>query len=121
VPRIFHVTFTKEFEATIVAEDEAELRKALDNQSQEFDDWADTADWDVHLVDPLKGVKDPERIPKVFAEADMGVCDGECLAIYDYKLTRPDYLELVNSYATEVARELTVEQLNEKLPFPDGS
>jgi hypothetical protein len=122
MPRIFHVTFTREFQCSIVAESKEELDAALESQSHEFDDWADSDDWTYEITDHLRVVKQmgqPSMIPKEFKEPDMGVDNGECVNIYDYQKTHPDYLEKVNAEATEVARQITVEKLTPKL-FPGG-
>ena len=49
MPRIFHVTFTREFDVTILAEDEKELRAALKEQEHEIEDWTDV-DWDFSVT-----------------------------------------------------------------------
>jgi hypothetical protein len=121
MPRIFHVTFTREFQCSIVAESEAELDAALESQDHEFDEWADQDKWEYQITDHLRMVKQigqPSMIPKEFKEPDMGVEDGECVNIYDYAKSHPGYLDLVNAEATEVARQITLDKLTPKL-FPE--
>jgi len=119
MPRIYQVTFTREFECSIVAESKEELARALKDQEHEFDEWAGAdAGWDTHVIDPYRHSKSASEIPKVFKAPDMGVLDGECVNILDYQKQHPDYLDKVNAEATEVARQINVEKLTPKL-FPD--
>jgi hypothetical protein len=114
MPRIFHVTFTKEFETTIVAEDENEVQGALD-KCLDFDDWCDT-EWDFSISDPLSWHKNPENVPRKFNEPDMGIDAGEAVNIYDYQKTHPDYMEKVEADAAEHARKLHEAKTQAKIP-----
>jgi hypothetical protein len=118
MPRIFHVTLTKEIDTTVVADSAEELRAALTKQKHEFDDWADYADWRISILDPLRLTTSVERIPTKFSEPEMGVDDdGNCADIYDYKREHPDYMDKVEAEAREVIRQVNADKLNLKL-FP---
>jgi hypothetical protein len=61
--RVYHVTFTKTFETTILAESEESLLEALNEENPDEDDW-DIPDWeytysDMVLVKPL-----PRELPE---------------------------------------------------------
>ena len=121
MPRIYQVTFIREFQCSIVAESKVELARALKGQEHEFEDWADQDDWTFEITDPLRAGQQfgqTSMIPKEFKEPDMGVEDGKCVNIHDYRKTYPDYLDKVNAEATEVARQINVEKLTPKL-FPN--
>lgn len=112
MPRIFHVTFTKEIEATIVADSEEHLIAALENEDP--DDWHDSTDWNYNIHDPLKGKS--EMIPVRFAPPDMGVLGDSVHDIFTYKLACPDYLEEVEQEAKEIRYKKGVDEVNLKLP-----
>jgi len=120
MPRIFNVTFTREFQCSIVADSKEELDAALKNQSHEFEEWTDD-EWEYQITDYLNMVKkmgQPDLIPKTFKEPDMGVEEGECLNILDYAKKHPNYLDRVNAEATEVARQITLDKVTPRL-FPE--
>lgn len=115
MPKLFHVTFIKQWDATIIAESEEELREALDNHSgYDFDDWSDS-DWETLITD-LFDHSNPDAIP-TSVKPDMGVHEGECLNIADYAKDHPDFQEKLEEAAKERIRKLTVEKLNLKLPL----
>lgn len=119
MPRIFTVTFTKEFECSIVAESKEELAAALKEQEHEFDEWAGTdCDWRTSVTDPYRGVQHVRMIPKSFEEPDMGVDDGECVNIFDYQKTHPDYMDKLLTEANEVATRINTRITTPKL-FPE--
>jgi hypothetical protein len=118
MPRIFHVTFTREFDATIAADSLEELEEALNSQRREFDDWTDSSDWDFNISDPYQGIKNADQIPRSFKEPDMGVVDGECQSIVDYEAEHPDYMDKVVATANELAVSINLAKLQGKL-FPE--
>ena len=116
MPRVFNVTFTKEFEVTIVAESEEEIRVALENCSDsDFDDWSDVS-WYQHITDTLAHHRNPDKVPTTFKEPDMGVANGEAVNIVDYRQVHPAYMAALEADATEFARKLNEKKAQEKLP-----
>lgn len=106
MPRIFTVTFTKEFTTTIVAESQKELEKALRSYpSRDIDDWSDE-EWDWSVLDPYMLIKTSEMMPKKFEEPDMGILDGEPVNIHDYAKEFPNYLDEVAEEANQLARKM---------------
>ena len=121
MPRIFRVTFTREFECTLLAESLEEAKAALEDQDHEFDEWAGAdAGWETYVIDPYMGSKSASEIPKVFKAPNMGVLDGECVNILDYQKEHPDYLDKVKADADEVALKLNLNKTVAPL-FPGES
>ena len=116
MPRIFNVTFTKEFEVTIVAESEEELEAALKEAAHEIDDWTDDTEWETSIYDPYDHLKKAEQVPTKFAEPEMGVANGEAVNILDYKKVHPDYMDRLQEEATQLALRFNTEKLTPKLP-----
>jgi hypothetical protein len=73
MPRVFHVTATKEMDFTILAESREEVLAALEKVEHEVDDW-DPPDWDFSAYDPLGRTK---KIPEKLFKFDMVVLEGE--------------------------------------------
>jgi len=118
MPRIFSVTFTKEFEVTIVAESADEIEAALEKEhNSEFDDWTSSSDWEWNVVDPYGHIKKAKNLPSAFTEPDMGVTGGEALNIYDYKKTHPDFMVKIEQEARQLALRFDTEEKNLKLPI----
>lgn len=115
MPRIFHVRFTREFDATIVAESEAHLQAALENSDPQW--WEDASpDWKFQIHDPIKSAKNSEKMPVRFSEAEMGVLNDEVVNICDYKLKHPEYLDAVEKEAREARYKKGVDEVNLRLP-----
>ena len=67
MPRVYHVTFTKEFEASVLAESGEALRYALDLDDIDGN-WSPPDEWDITIRDAMPDNKTPPlKLPKVDA------------------------------------------------------
>lgn len=116
MPRIFHVSFVKEFDCTIIAESAEEVEKALEKCiDSDFDDWSDVS-WETSVSDPYDRLKKADRVPTKFKEPDMGIDDGEAVALSDYEKTHPDYMARLHEEAGQLALKLNLDEKNLKIP-----
>lgn len=68
MPRVYHVTFTKEFEATVLADSEEALRTALDMDDINTN-WDPPDNWDIAIHDTMRDKDLPEKLPEYDAAA----------------------------------------------------
>lgn len=77
MPRVYHVTFTKEFEANVLAESEDALQEALELENIDVA-WDAPNDWDISIRDIMPDKALPESLPEyVGAVVGTTVYHGE--------------------------------------------
>lgn len=118
MPKLFRVEVTKMVSQTytIVAESKKELYEALEYHSDngDLDEWIETSSeaWD-YTADAIYTQKAPPQDLRI----DMGVAGGELLEISDYKKTRPQYREEIETEIEDRLRKEALEKVQTKLDF----
>ena len=115
MPRIFHVTLTKECDVTIVGDSLQEVQSAVTSDKSLLDQLDNEVKWEVSVRDPLKSLNS-KQVPREFSPPEMGVLEGVTVDILDYKEAHPRYLDELETDAAELRYQKGVEEENLKLP-----
>ena len=83
MPKVFHVRWSAELELSIIAESADEARKScVAVPDKELSDWlSEVGNWDIAMS--------PEGHDPATHEPDMGVVNGQLVAMTDYKKAHP--------------------------------
>ena len=121
MPRVFHITLTKTFDCTILADSEKDIEQALEENEDEIDrDW-NPPNWEWTINDPLKMIKNSvRRVPSEVGDFDMVVLNGELFSAQESgqtKLAIDAAREQAQKDLDELRLKLGVGETNLKLSF----
>jgi hypothetical protein len=102
MPRVFHVTLTKQMDFNILADDECELEDELVALSNEIDREWNPPDWEVDVHDPLAHIKTSEKLPKQISKIDMVMIEDQIYCHYEGGDIQKD----IDEMETEAQKEL---------------
>lgn len=109
---VFHVTLTKEMDVTILADTEADLEAALEEEN--IDSYWDPPEWTWEIYNPLKAVKQAAKVPKEVGKFDMAVVDGRILSA-DERGDLKSRIEAVKERAGAELQELRLKLASQQL------